>query len=319
MQYIIQENIAERQIFFDISILSKFMPQTNKTDKPTELKKFGFVTLVGRSNVGKSTLLNTIIGTKLAAVTDKPQTTRNVIHGVLNTEQGQAVFVDTPGIFKEKRSSLSGKLTERAKEAIKEIDLIIYVVDPSKNLGGEERYSLSMIQKISKPKLLVINKSDLSAKEKPYLDDYLALAENFDAVFQLSALMNRHVQPLRDKVFEFLTAGEPAYPEEQITNIGKEFWVAEIIREKIFKALRKEVPYSTHVEVTEIEEKPEMFVIKATVFTFDSRYKKMIVGAGGRAIKEIGIAARKELATALNKKVYLELEVETDKHWDKRM
>src|SRR3989339_504619 len=139
----------ERQIFSNIFLfLLKFMPQTNKTQEPIELKKFGFVTLVGRSNVGKSTLLNTIIGTKLAAVTDKPQTTRNVIHGVLNTEQGQAVFVDTPGIFKEKRSSLSGVLTQRVHEALKEIDLIIYVVDPSKGLGAEERYSLSLIQKI---------------------------------------------------------------------------------------------------------------------------------------------------------------------------
>ena len=281
--------------------------------------KSGFVTLVGRSNVGKSTLLNTLVGTKLAAVTDKPQTTRNIIHGVLNTAQGQAIFVDTPGIFKEHRGPLSGKLTERAREALKDIDLIIYIVDPTKSLGAEERYSLSLVQRSDKPKLLVINKSDLHNKEKQYLADYLTLIDNFNGVFELSALLNRHVQPLRDKVFELLPTGQALYPPDQITNINREFWIAELIREKIFKALRQEVPYTTHVEIMNIEEKPEMFVIKATVFTYDSKYKKMIIGSNVRSIKEIGIAARKELETALNKKIYLELEVETDKHWEKRM
>jgi len=277
----------------------------------------GIITLVGRSNVGKSTLLNTLVGTKIAAVTHRPQTTRNIIHGVLNTPQGQAVFVDTPGIFREK-SPLAGKLTKRVHESVKDIDAVIYVVDPSKALGSEERATLALIRHLEIPKILVINKSDLPKKEKEYLDDYKNLSEDFDYIFELSALMNRHVQPLRDKVIELLPEGEPLYPPEQNTNVDPKFWVAEIIREKIFLALRKEVPYTTHVEVESIEEKPDIYVIKANVFTWDSKYKKMIVGARGRALKEIGIAARKELEAALNKKVYLELEVETDKHWEER-
>lgn len=281
--------------------------------------KSGMVTLVGRSNVGKSTLLNTLIGTKVAIVTHKPQTTRNIIHGVLNAPHGQVVFIDTPGVFKQTRGLLSGKLTKRVQEAIKDIDLIVYVVDPTKSIGAEERYNLALIRHLNIPKIMVINKSELPKKEKVYLSDYKDLAENFSAIFELSALKNRHVQPLRDKVFELLPEGHPFYPPQQLTNIDEKFWVAELIREKIFLALRKEVPYTTHVEVVNIEEKPEMFVIKATVFTSDSRYKKMIIGAGGRAIKEIGIAARKELEAALNKKIYLELEVETDKHWKSRM
>ncbi|TAN32750.1 GTPase Era [Patescibacteria group bacterium] len=281
--------------------------------------KSGFVTIIGRSNVGKSTLMNTMVGTKLAAVTDKPQTTRNIIHGVLNSAQGQAVFVDTPGIFKEKRGPMSGKLTERAKEATKNVDLIIYIVDPANSIGAEERYALSLIRNLTVPKLLVLNKSDLPEEEKQFLDDYKALAPDFTAMFELSALRNRHVQPLVEKVFELLPEGEPLYTDNQITNIGRDFWLAEIIREKIFKALRKEVPYSTHVEIMDVEEKPELFVIKAVIYTNDSRYKKMIIGAGGRAIKEIGIAARKELETALNKKVYLELEVEKDARWQERV
>lgn len=281
--------------------------------------KTGFITLVGRSNVGKSALLNTLVGTKIAAVTDKPQTTRDIIHGVLNTPQGQAVFVDTPGIFKDKGNPLAGKLTERAKESLHGVEIILYVVDPCKSIGEEERATLAMIRNIDIPKLLVINKSDLPKQEKKFLDDYLALKDQFTEIFEISAEANRHIQPLKDKVFELLPEGEPIYPLDQLTNIDKKTWVAEIIREKIFRALRQEVPYTTHVEVTDIEERPDIFVIKATIFTYDSRYKKMIVGAGGRSIKELGIAARKELEAALNKKVFLELEVETDRRWEERI
>jgi len=286
-------------------------------EKPTF--KSGFITMVGRSNSGKSTLLNTLIGTKLAAVTHKPQTTRDIIHGVLNTAQGQAIFVDTPGILKEKNNPLSGRLTERAQEALKEIDLIVYVVDPTKSLGAEERFILAILRKITTPKILVINKCDLEEKEKVFLEDYRRLSDEFVATFELSALYNRHIQPLKEKVFELLPEGQPMYEGDQITNLSREHWISEVIREKILLALRKEVPYTTQVEVRNIEEKPDVVVIEAVVLTYDSRYKKMIIGEGGRAIKEIGIAARKELETALNKKVYLELEVETDKHWQERL
>lgn len=291
------------------------MPTT--TEKKTH--KSGIITLVGRSNVGKSTLLNTLVGTKIAAVTDKPQTTRNVIHGVLNRPQGQAVFVDTPGVFKEHRNHLSSQLTESVNESLREIDLAIYVVDPTKSIGAEERAVLAMLRRLTVPKILVINKSDLPLNEKEFVEDYRALAEDFTAIFELSALHHRHVEPLIEKVFDLLPEGEPLYPENQLTNVGQKFWVAEIIREKIFLALRKEVPYTTHVEVMDIEEKPEIFVIKSTIYTYDRKYKEMIIGKGGRAIKEIGIAARKELEQALNKKVFLELEVETDKHWMERV
>lgn len=294
------------------------MPKIIKEIKPENpVFKSGIVTLVGRSNSGKSTLINSLIGTKISAVTHLPQTTRTLIHGVLNYPSGQAVFVDAPGIFKE-RSPLGGKLTERAMESVKGVDMIIYVADPGRELGQEERATLSLIRRLTVPKILIINKSDKPLKEKQYLDDYKNLASEFDAVFELSALFNRHVQPLRDKVLELLPAGEPIYPPGQLTNIEPKFWIAEIIREKIFLALRKEVPYTTHVEVESVEEKPDIMVIKAIIYTSDSRYKSMIIGARGRALKEIGIAARKELSGALNKKIFLELEVETDKHWGER-
>ncbi len=290
-----------------------------KESANTENRKSGLVTLIGRSNVGKSTLLNTIIGTKIAAVSSKPQTTRNTIHGVLNRPEGQVVFVDTPGVFKEQHSHLSGQLSEQVKDALQDIDLILYVVDPAKPIGAEERFVLSLLRHASVPKLLVINKCDRPEKENEFLEDYVALGEDFAGTFQVSAIKNRHIQPLIDKVFSLLPIGEPLYPPEQLTNIPKEFWVAEIIREKIFLALRKEVPYTTHVEVKSIENKDDVVVIKATIYTYDSRYKNMIIGAHGRAIKEIGIAARKELEQATNKKIFLELEVETDKHWLERV
>ncbi len=296
--------------------ISKAKPASDPA--PTNLKS-GMVTIIGRSNAGKSTLLNTLIGTKIAAVTHKPQTTRHIIHGVLNAAPGQAVFVDTPGILKGAGSNIAGKLESRVHEALQDIDLLVHVVDPCKSVGAEERFLMSLARKIDKPKILVINKIDLHPKDRPFTEDYLALAENYDAVLELSALHNRHVQPLIDKVFELLPTGEPMYPPEQFTNIDPKFWVAEIIREKILLALRDEVPYSVNVEVNEVEEKEDITVIKATIFTNDSRYKKMIIGHGGRAIKEIGIAARKELQTALNRKVFLELEVETDRRWEERV
>ncbi len=281
--------------------------------------KSGLITLVGRSNVGKSTLMNTIVGTKLAAVTDKPQTTRNVIHGVLNRPEGQAVLVDTPGIFKEHHNHLSSQLTESVHESVKDIDIVIYVADPTKPIGPEERSVLSMVRKLTVPKLMVINKSDLSKAEKEFLDDYMALKDDFLATYELSAIKNRHIQPLIEKIMELLPEGEPLYPPDQLTNVDKNFWISEIIREKIFLALRKEVPYTTHVEIENIEEKADITVIKAIVYTYDRKYKEMIIGRGGRAIKEIGIAARKELEQASNKKVYLELDVEVDKHWMERI
>ncbi len=287
--------------------------------EPTTELKSGIATLIGRSNAGKSTLLNTLVGTKIAAVTDKPQTTRHNIHGILNHARGQVVFVDTPGVFKQTRTILSGQLVKTVHEAMQGIDVAVYVCDPGKAIGAEERAIMSLLRSSKAPKIMVINKSDLPTREKEFLTDYQALAPEFDAVFELSALKNRHIQPLVERVLDLLPVGVPLYPPDQLTNVDKNFWVAELIREKVFLALRKEVPYTTKVEITSIEEKPDLYVINAIIFTYDARYKKMIIGTGGRAIKEIGIAARKELEQALNKKVFLELNVETDKHWIDRL
>lgn len=282
--------------------------------------KSGFATLVGRSNVGKSTLLNTLAGTKIAAVTEKPQTTRDILRGIVSDERGQIVFVDTPGILKHKKSALAGKMIKRAREAMQDINVLIYVVDPSKQIGEEDRYVLSVIRKLADiPKLLVINKDDLPKEQKKYLEDYLDLADEFDGVFEVSALKDRHIKNLKNKVFELMPPGDPFYPIGQITDIDNKKWIAEIIREKIFNILRQEVPYSTHVEVENLEDREGIIMIEAIIYTNDSRYKKMIIGRNGQTIKQIGVKARQELELALNKKIFLDLEVETDRRWEERV
>lgn len=283
--------------------------------------KSGFVAIIGRSNVGKSTLLNTLVGTKIAATSFRAQMTRHLIHGVMNIpgnkthEAGQAVFVDTPGFFRDKKSSLTSKLIGKINESLEGIDLIVYVVDPSREIGDEERGLYGMIRHLDIPKILVLNKSDLPQKERQHDKEYSTWGMDFEAVFSLSALRGSHVQPLRDKVIELLPEGEKLYLEGQLTNVTEDFFVEELIREKAFSVLDKEVPYSLTVDVDTIEEKKDMFVIEARIITDEDRYKRIIIGKRGSKIKEIGQMARKELEQALGKKVFLDVEVEVDPHW----
>ena len=200
--------------------------------------KSGFVTLLGRSNVGKSTLLNTLVGTKISATSFRPQMTRQTIHGVMNVPEspedagGQAVFIDTPGIFKDKKDALTAKLINKIKSIVdeKSINLLIYVVDPTRAVGPEEIYGQGLVRHLDMPKILVINKTDLPTRKRQYQSDYESWSKDFDAVFCLSALKASHIQPLKQKVMELLPEGEPMYPPEQLTNIDHYFWLGEIIR-----------------------------------------------------------------------------------------
>ncbi len=321
-----------------------------QTEEPI-VKKSGFVALIGRSNVGKSTLLNTLVGTKIAATSFRPQMTRHIIHGVMNMPNGQATFVDTPGILKIKKSRLSAKLQHKVEDILNDIDVLIYVVDPTRDIGQEERGIFGMIRHLDIPKILVINKSDLHKEDRAYQDSYEQWSKEFDATFSLSALRASHIDPLKQKVMEFLPEGEPFYLDEQLTNIDNRFWIAELIREKVFSVFEKEVPYSITVEVDNVEEKmvpkaapkvldekkknssqrkaaaiakaalpkEEMIVIQARILTDLERFKKVIIGHGGNKIKEIGVMARRELEAALNRRVFLELEVEVDPHWVERI
>jgi len=274
--------------------------------------KSGFAVLVGRSNVGKSTLLNALVGSKIAITTPKAQTTRHNIQGVLTEDRGQIVFVDTPGML-QKKDILTKKLLNKVKESLKEIDVVVYVVDPTRSIGDEEKQLMRLVADLKVPKILVINKID--EEKRPYHEYYTDLVDQFDQMIELSALKGTHVGGLKDIIFELLSEGEMYYPEGQLTNLPNDFWVAELIREKLFLRLRQELPYQTHVVVDEIDDREDMIYIKARILTLDERHQRMIIGAGGRGVKEVGQSTRKELEAVMNKKIYLDLNVQVDKHW----
>ena len=276
--------------------------------------KAGFVTLFGRSNVGKSTLLNSLVGTKVAITSPKPQTTRHQIQGVVHKDEGQIVFVDTPGIFTTSKSNLTKYLNKAAESALRDVDVIVHVVDPTRPIGPEDKKIMALIRVLRQPKILVINKTDLL---KPtYLPAFEALADDYDAVVKLSAKTGAHTGSLVNEILDRLPESEALYEMGQVTNMDNNFWFAELIREKLFLRLREEVPYSMNVKVTEIDRRPDgTLYIAARILTNAERYKSMIIGKGGRGIREIGQSARKELEGVTGGKVFLDMKVETDEHW----
>lgn len=283
--------------------------------------KSGFAVMIGRSNVGKSTLLNALVGTKVAITTPKPQTTRRPVQGALTTDDGQVVFIDTPGIMQKAKDPLTKKLLAWTQESLKDVDVILYVADATRSIGNEEKQVLQIIRDLEQPKLLVVNKTD-DRKSAQYIDFYRDLFDNesFDGMVEVSALRGSNLDLVKEWIFEHLEEGEQMYPEYQVSNISKEEQIAEIIREKLFLRLRQEVPYSTHVHVDEIEQRENgTLYISATIYTTDDRYKRMIIGQKGRGVKEIGQSSRRELTTMSDKKIYLELNVEVDPHWIGRL
>jgi GTP-binding protein Era len=284
----------------------------------TQQGKAGFAVMVGRSNVGKSTLLNEMVGSKIAITTPKPQTTREPVQGIVTRNDGQVVFVDTPGVFHKKRDALTKQMMESVKHSLEGIDVVLYVIDPTREIGNEEEQVLQMIENVDKPKILVINKMDI--RNKPFIDFYKDLSERFDDVVEVSAKSGTNVGELMNTIFKYLPEGTYFYPEGQMTNMPNDVWLAELIREKLFLRLRQEVPYSTHVEVEEVDRREEndIIYIAATIYTTNDRYKSMIIGKGGRGIKEIGQAVRNELEVVMNNKVYVDLHVDVDPHWVKR-
>lgn len=284
------------------------------------MKKSGLIAIIGRSNVGKSTLLNALVGSKVAITTPKPQTTRRPIMGIVTNDLGQAVFVDTPGIMQKARDTLTKKLVSYAKESLKEIDAVMYVADPTRSLGDEEKQALRMVEHVQKPKLLVINKTDVKPHEMPFIDHYRDLAPSFDNYVEVSAKSGKNTDLILRWIFEKLPEGEFLFPEFQLTNLANEEWMSELIREKLFLRLREEVPYSTHVEVNDLhEEENGMMFVDATIYTHSDRYKPMIIGRGGQGIKEIGQSVRKELEAVSGKKYYVQLQVAVDPRWVERM
>lgn len=283
--------------------------------------KHGTVLLIGRPNVGKSTFVNNIIGQKVAITSPKPQTTRFPIQALYEDERGSIYFIDTPGIFDRAKDILSKKINNQTLEAIQqEIDLVIYMVDHTRHRDFEEGKVLGIVRKINKPKILVINKID-KQDEESYLAQYEFMREEFPDVFIISAINKTHVKPLMERVFELLperkeTDEHPVNTAYPLINLDSRTFISELIREKIFLKMGQEIPYSVTVVVDEITERTDKLTyIKARILTTDHRYKKMMIGKGGLKIKEMGGMARKEIALATSKKIFLDLTVEVDPHW----
>ena len=284
------------------------------------MKKEAIVLIIGRPNVGKSTFVNNLIGQKVAITSPKPQTTRFSIQALYREERGNLLFIDTPGIFGSAEDFLSKKINKTTLSAVnQESDLVLYFIDPTRRRDFEEAKILGIVRKIKKPKILVFNKSDQKPK---YLPQYKFLEEEFDKIFYISALERQHLKPLVDKIFELLPEENKRrlnIPKSNIypaINIDSKIFIAELIREKVFLMMNEEVPYTTMVLVSEIAERDNgITYIRAEILTTNNRYKKMLIGKGGRRIKEIGSYARKEISLAISKKVYLDLTVRTDRHW----
>lgn len=281
--------------------------------------KEGTVLLVGRPNVGKSTFVNNIVGQKVAITSPKPQTTRFPIRAVYAEERGNLIFVDTPGIFGKAQDSLSKKINNVTLKTVNEaVDVTIYMVDHTRKRDFEEAKVLGIVRKVKTPKILVINKIDIQTPS--YLPQYKFLEEEFDFVYEISSLHRQHIKPLLDKLFELVKeVDHSTLPEDRIypiLNMDSHTFVAELVREKIFLKMGEEIPYTSTVIVDEIaERKNGVTYVAARILTSNERYKKMIIGEGGRKIKEMGSMARKEIELAINKKVFLDLKVEADPHW----
>jgi GTP-binding protein Era len=280
--------------------------------------KVGYVAVIGRPNVGKSTLVNTLLKFKLAAVSPKPQTTRYKILGIINEEDAQILLLDTPGIFKKSMYALHNYMIKEAVESIRDADVVVWVVEPVMPTELEEDIA-EKIKEATKekktPVILAINKIDTVHKNSllPIMDAYSKLYD-FAAYVPISALKNDGLDILLEEIKKHLPEGEPFYPTDQLTDKPLRFIVAEIIREKIFLHYRQEIPYSTAVKVEEFREGDPIY-IRAVIFVERESQKGILIGKGGQALKRVGTEARKEIEAILGKKVYLELWVKVKKDW----
>ena len=277
--------------------------------------KSGFVSFVGRPNVGKSTLLNTIIGKKVAIATNKPQTTRNLIQGIYNDPDSQIVFVDTPGIHKP-NNKLGSVLNRQAYYTFDEVDVVVLLVDGSEQLGTGDKFVIERLKEVKQPVILVINKIDKLSKEQIYLKikEYSELYD-FKEIIPLSAMKNSNVKELIKVLKEYLPDGEQMFDEELYTNSSERFMVSEMIREKVFNLTEQEVPHSLTCVVEEMKFNRNSVSIIASIIVDRDSLKKIIIGARGSKIKQIGIEARKDIENLLGKKVFLELYVRTIEKW----
>ena len=279
--------------------------------------KSGFVSILGRPNAGKSTLLNQLIGAKIAIVASKPQTTRTSIQGVLTLPDAQIVFLDTPGIHRAE-SLLDKRMMDAVRAALSERDLLLLVVDVSRKFGIEDRHAVDLIRKADSPTLLILNKVDLLHKDKgavlPLIEQYRALYEFADYV-PVSARKGDGLAELRQGIVDRLPEGPAYFPADHITDQPERFLAAELIREKILQATREEVPHSVAVSVDSWEDGAKLIRIYATIYVERNGQKGIIIGAGGGMLKNIGTLARQDMERLFGRHVYLDLHIKVQPNW----
>lgn len=285
------------------------------TTSPMKKFKSGFVSIVGRPNVGKSTLLNTFLGEKVAITTHRPQTTRNRIMGIYNSDDSQILFLDTPGIHKP-RNRLGNYMVRTAMESLDEVDLSLFVVEPVAS-GQEDRFIVERLVKSHVPSVLVVNKVDTVESENllPVIDEYMRMVP-FVEVVPVSALKGVNTGRLLSLIKGLLPEGPRYYPEDMVTDQLERFMVAEIVREKAMLLTRQEVPYALAVEVDEFKERSGGSIyIHAVIYVERESQKGIIIGKAGALLKKIGTSARKGISRLLGAEIYLELRVKVKADW----
>lgn len=283
--------------------------------------KSGFISIIGRPNVGKSTLLNSILGEKIAITSDKAETTRNRITGIYTevsderSEGFQMIFLDTPGIHKPK-NKLGSAINETAMNTYRGVDVIMLIIDGQKQFGKGDEHMLKLMKEVSIPRILVINKIDLISPEK-YLELYKRYEEEnlFDDIYGISALNGTNINKLLEKLKTYMVEGPQYFPSDIATDSPMRFLVSEIIREKILNYLDQEVPHGVAVDIEEYEEDNGITRISAVIICEKERHKSIIIGKGGRKLKGIGKAARIEIEELIGEKVFLKLWVKVKTNW----
>jgi GTP-binding protein Era len=282
--------------------------------------KVGLVALVGRPNVGKSTLLNALLGQKLAIVSDKPQTTRSAVRGVLHRPEGQIVLVDTPGLHKP-RTLLGQRLNDLVRGTLAEVDLVLQLVDAAAGVGAGDRFLAAELAKVDTPKLCVVNKLDAASRAKMVAALQAAAAlGDFAEIVPVSARDGTQLDLLVELILRHLPEGRPLYPEGHTSDEPEQHLVAELIREKALAVVRDELPHSVAVLVEEMGPDPEredLLVIRANLFVERASQKPIVLGKGGSVLRDIGTRARAELEALFGTQVYLDLRVKVAKEWQR--
>ena len=279
-------------------------------------KKFGFVSISGRTNVGKSTLINSLIEKKIAITSRKPQTTRNRILGISTSQESQIVYLDTPGFHSGHKRALNKYMNKLAKHCYEEVDLVVFVVDRFKWLK-EEKNILDSLKELNKPIILAINKIDRLEKKEELLPLISEIKQKFDflAVIPISALRKKNLENLTNEITKKLPEGPFHFPENSVTEFSENFFISEIIREKAINRLGDELPYRLNVGIDKVERKKGLITIYANIIVESSSQKGIILGKGGSMIKAIGTSARKDLEAEMKRKINLQLFVKVSKKW----